>query len=773
MFFFSSQSRFRKKPCFYGLFLAAAFFSTLLGYFWLALGLLPDPLGNISQWDYTVRITDRSGRVLREVLPPPMNRRHMIELDNFSPILIEAILAAEDKRFFYHLGVDPLAMLRAVKLNLFSWSIKSGGSTLTMQVARLSAGLAPGPKTISRKLREIWRALLIERHHTKEEILTFYLNTAPAGSINLGFEAAAQSYLGKSARFLSSAEAAFLASLPAAPLPGRPQRLTPRTMARREMIIRRLSKRGVITPDAAARALNEPLVLREPKRDFKAPHFIEKILNHLGPLPDPVITSTLDYALQEKIELLAESTVQRFHNQGLNQVAVVVLSLPKREVLAYVGSADFFGPSDGQIDGVTTLRQPGSALKPFIYALGLESGAITAATLLEDSTTDFPAEQGLYKPRNYSGASHGPVSARLALASSLNLPAINLTLHLGLDKILQRLRDLGLDSLRQDSDYYGLGLALGGGEVSLLSLTTAYAALADGGKLRQPVFLLSDNLSDNTQSAGEINSLASKVASRVASRVMSEEAAYIVEDILSDQSARITGFGWGGTLATPYRAAVKTGTSKNYRDNWCLGYTSDYVIGVWAGNFQAQPMANISGITGTGQLWRSTADLLVKNKPPKIRPIPPGVTTGKFCPISGLPAGPNCPNVITELIIKNLPQGPSCPHDHNDQNNLASASIIGRSLDFDLISPKSGEIFAFDPGIPVKYQKFMALVQSSPKNDEIVILVDGSEFYRRKVSGASKISVPIPFVRGQMTLTALGLWQGREIDRKRSVIEIR
>jgi penicillin-binding protein 1C len=278
--------------------------------------------------------------------------------------------------------------------------------------------------------------------------------------------------------------------------------------------------------------LEEPLALVEPSRRFRAPHFVDSLLPSLGDKPPKTVTTTLDLDLQEKIERLVKAEVERHKAQGLNQAAAVVLSLPRREVLAYVGSADYFNPLDGQIDGARTNRQPGSALKPFIYALALERGFITAAALFNDQSAEYPTADGYYRPKNYSGQSHGLIPARVALASSLNIPAVNLTALLGAGPVLSRLRELGLESLNRDQDYYGLGLSLGNGEVNLFDLTSAYAALADGGALYRPIKILGQK-----QEGGR--------------KVMSEAAAFIVSDILADDSARAAGFGLGGPLAAP------------------------------------------------------------------------------------------------------------------------------------------------------------------------------------------------------------------------------
>ncbi|MDR3134654.1 MAG: penicillin-binding protein 1C, partial [Deltaproteobacteria bacterium] len=603
---------------------------------WAILGFLPDPLAEEAKWDYTVTLTDRYGQELREIWPPPMSRKENKLLSEFSPNLVAAVIATEDKRFRYHPGVDPLAAARALFQNVSQGKVASGASTVTMQLARLSRGLAPGPRSFKRKLAETILALRIERHHTKDEILALYLNSAPVGGPNVGFQAAAKAWLGKSASHLSPAEAAFLAGLPARPVkpgpfPG------PKLMARKAMILSRLGKGGYLDKESLQRALAEPLVMAGAEAAFLAPHFTGQVAKKLPKFPPKTVTTTLDMGLQAKIELLSSMTVTRFRALGLRQVAVVVMSVPEREVLAYVGSADFFDPVDGQIDGAYTPRQPGSALKPFIYALGLETGLINASSLIDDTKSDFVVPDGSYSPRNYSGASHGPVPARLALASSLNLPAINLTSALGVENVLSRLQALGLNTLDRSADHYGLGLALGGGEVTLLELTAAYAALADHGRLREPVMAFLP--------LAKANSPQERV-------VIDPGAAFIISDILADDPARSTGFGLQGPLATPYRVSVKTGTSKNFRDNWCLGYSDGFVIGVWAGNFQNRPMGKVSGLTGAGHLWRKVADLLAETRPPAPVIVPPGVIATPVCPVSGLPAGPGCPNVRIEYFLE-------------------------------------------------------------------------------------------------------------------------
>jgi penicillin-binding protein 1C len=757
---------------------------------WLALGLFPDPFEREAIWDWNVLVADREGRLLKEILPPPMSRKEYLRLEEFSPYLVEAVLAAEDKRFRLHPGVDPAAIVRALIMNVRGRRIISGGSTITMQTARLTLGLTPGPRTFRRKLREMWLALLLERHHSKDDILAAYLNSAPTGDLNVGFQAAAEAYLGKSAKSLSPAEAALLAGLPAAPSTYNPYRRPDRALARRQSVLRRMLAQGRLTAATAERALAEPLVLQAPQKAWLAPHFVNHLKSRLGPRPPKRIAATLDLELQQAVEALAASTVRRFRGHGLSQTAVVVLSLPEREVLAWVGSADFFDVDDGQNDGATTLRQPGSALKPFIYGLALDEGLVTAATLVNDEAADYAIPGGVFSPRNYSGASHGPVPVRTALASSLNLPAVNLTAALSVERVLEQLRRLGLSSLEREADWYGLGLALGGGEVSLLSLTTAYAALADGGRLRPPkIFLRPAELADGPAEPGSFRTARGPAEAGGASygeafqggQVLSPEAAYIISDILSDDLARTTGFGAQGPLATPYRSSVKTGTSKNFRDNWCLGYTDGFVVGVWAGNFEAKPMEQISGLTGAGHLWRAVADLMAERRPPRPPERPQDVETARICPVSGLPAGPQCPNFRLELFIKGSVPAAQCRHDELGRQGLAPLAqqpgrrvdVIGLPRTFGFLTPVNGEVMAWDPDLPPEHQKIRAVVQSVPELDEIVLYCDGREVARRQVSGLRRAEFLADYRPGRRSLTAVGLSQGREAARTTTVVEAR
>jgi len=783
--------------------LAGLIFVVLLGLFWLALGFLPNPLAEKDGWNWTVRVTDREGRLLKDFLPPQMARREARPLSDFSPNLIAAVLSTEDKRFYRHPGVDPLAMLRAAWLNLSRGRIVSGGSTITMQVARLNRGLSPGPRTLGRKAREIWWALLIERHNPKDHILAEYLNRAPCGNLTEGFPAAARLYLDKSVGDLSMAESAFLAGLPASPGALNPYKDPRPALDRRASILKKMEKRGLMSAEESARARAEPLSLGSLKNPFDAPHFVSYLRRNFGPEPPARLTTTLDLDLQRRIEELAGVTAAAYRHQGLSQAAVVVMSLPERQVLAWVGSADFFDAEGGQNDGVTALRQPGSALKPFIYATAFDAGLISPATLLNDGAADYRAARGSFSPANYSGTFHGPVSARLALASSLNLPALRLAANTGVNSLLEKFRALGLESLDRDADYYGLGLALGGGEVDLLSLTTAYAALADGGRWRPRVLIRSEAVVPDGEEMGLRPKPRQGVSppgpppkapqggrfrtgqggyfpldgagdgrqsslSGLEKHIFSPGAAFLVTDILSDPQARVTGFGPYSVLHTPYPAAVKTGTSKSFRDNWCLGYTGSFVVGVWAGNFEASPMDQVSGVTGAGAIWRKVSDLLAEKYPtPDFEP-PKGVTSALTCPVSGLLAGPQCPNRKREYFLAGHGLPELCRHAELSQAALGvSVPVVGLGREFGLLRPLSGEVYAWDPGIQAEVQRIKAVAQSIPEVDEVVWQLNGRVIKRQSVRGYDRVGCLLPPVRGSADLEIIGLAQGQAIQNSR------
>lgn len=592
----------------------------------------------------SLRLTDRHGLLLREVLSDEEGRCRWINLRQVSPAVIKATLAAEDKNFFFHGGIDPLALLRAGYQNLKSGQIISGGSTITQQVVR---NIYHFPRNLFWKGVEMWLALRLEHSLSKEEILTQYLNRIFYGHLAYGIEAAARLYFDKPAAHLSLAEAAFLAALPRSPVLLNPYQNFHQVKKQQLVILRRLLRSKMITPEEYQQARQQPLNLVPEKYHFRAPHFTRRLLA-LIPAEKKrnisLIQTTLDYFLQQKIELLLQNHLKTIEKHRVTNGAVIVLNNQTGEVLAYVGSADFFDSHhSGQIDGVLALRQPGSTLKPFTYALALEQG-LTAADLIPDIETHLSTAGGDYSPRNYDGQFHGPVRLRTALACSYNVPAVRLVAQFGAELLLDRLHRLGFQSLREKPSYYGVGLTLGNGEVTLLELTRAYAALARGGlTLREK---LSQRVLDNTGREITIQKFSPP------RRVFSPQISYIVTHILSDNTARAPAFGYGSPLHLPFPCAAKTGTSKDFRDNWTIGFTPEYTVGVWVGNFDGRPMNNVSGITGCGPLFRDIMLLLEERGSGGDFNEPPGLVKVSICPLSGRRPNPSCPGKIEEIFLQ-------------------------------------------------------------------------------------------------------------------------
>lgn len=717
---------------------AGSLLAPSLALFWWSLIFFPDPLAlpPDEPWQWSVKVRDRHGRLLKEFLSPDQTRREYLPLDQFSPHLMSAVLAAEDKRFHRHPGVDPLAVLRAAWLNARRRRIVSGASTITMQLARLNQPSTPAARSWAPKFKEAWLALLIERHHTKNEILTAYFNQAPCGNLAVGFPAAARVYLDKSAALLSPSEAAFLAGLPQSPGALNPYKDPRPALKRRAWIIRRMVELGRLEAEAGARALEEPLALTHFRSPFLAPHFVNHIRRHWPSPPPPTIVTTLDMELQAQVEKLTAQAVSRYGHLGLSQAAAVVMEVESRRILAWVGSVDFFDVNEGQNDGVLALRQPGSSLKPFTYATAFEQG-LTPADLIDDEATVFSQAEGAFNPRNYSGRFHGQVPARVALASSLNIPALKVIEQAGVNRVLKKLRAAGLNSLTEEADYYGLALTLGSGEASLLQIANAFAVFADRGRFR-PIRVFTDG-------GGE------EIRPR---KVFSPQASYLITDILSDDAARATGFGRYRVLNAAYPVAVKTGTSKNFRDNWCFGYTDRIVVGVWAGNFNATPMGRVSGVTGAGQLWREVMDIVEKSYPAQPIQAPAGLSALDICPATGLLAGPACPNKVRELFINSLPQPARCPYNHQNDEAPAAVRVVGRPDRLRILFPGHQSRYFFDPARRAEFQKVRFLAQAGPQAEEVIWLINGRETHRQKVApgGRAEYFQPLAPLRGRLRI---------------------
>jgi len=620
---------------------------------------LPDSLNHPS-----VRITDRNGHLLYEILPEQGGRHAVLSFESIPWCMKEATVAVEDKNFYTNPGVDLQGIIRAFWINLQGGETIAGGSTITQQVARtlLLSQDERAERTLRRKLREAVLAWQMARRFSKEEILALYLNQVNYGGMAYGVEAASQTYFGKPAANLLLPECALLAGLPQAPGLYNPFTNPDLAKQRQGIVLGLMQSQGYISEQEGGEAGSAPLSYNPAPYPIEAPHFVWIIRDQLDRLfaegrLDPrqslVVRTTLDLDFQRTAEAAVTRQIRAFQQEDLvtshnvNNAAVVALDPHTGEILALVGSADYFDASIfGAVDMATAPRQPGSSFKPFIYAQALDPlqpGLWTAATAIMDVSTTFSTHDGTpYTPINYDGREHGPVSVRQALASSLNVPAVVALDKVGIENTTSLAWRLGITSLENPQDY-DLSLALGGGTISLLQLSTAYATFANQG-----VFTGSYTILDVRDADGNLL-YTQEYASPV--QIFDPRVTWLISDILSDDRARALGFGLNSTLKLDRTAAVKTGTTTNYHDNWTIGYTPDLLVGVWVGNSNYEAMRNVTGLTGAAPIWHEIIRTVLQGRPdlPFVRPE--GLVQVEVCDLSGLLPSPACPHTRLEWFI--------------------------------------------------------------------------------------------------------------------------
>ncbi len=613
----------------------------------------------------------------------------------------------EDRRFYRHHGIDPRAVGRALRDNLTGRRVISGASTITMQLARLLRPIGHGP--VDKVAQAIW-ALRLEAHLTKTEILEQYLNRVPLGQGAVGVAAAARLYFGSAPGEVSLGQAALLAALARSPSGHNPIVSPGRAARRREIGLAALSREGYAGPDEVRRAQAEPLTAVGGQRPFLAPHFTTRLLANAEAEHRPIRgtwRSSLDLPLQEMLEAEVRHTVALLGDRGVEHAAAVVLDNRSGEILAWVGSPDFWADAAGQVDMVTGTRQPGSALKPFLYALAFDRG-VTAATVLADIAVTYQTAAGPYHPRNYDRRYHGPVRAREALASSFNVPAVGLADRINVGALLHGLQRAGFVSLDRSPEFYGLGLALGNGDVSLLELANGYRALANGGRWSPVRWLAAGE-----PPSGEVR------------RVVSERAASLTLHILADPDARAPGFGLRTPFDWPFRVAVKTGTSRHFTDNWAVATTGGFTVAVWVGNFNGRPMEGVSGITGAGPLLHRAVLMTARRVPAGDLPRPEdsGLVPHPICRVSGLRPGAYCPTIPEYFIAGtaperrcdwHTPEGVVFPLEYAEWAAVAAPRQppMGQALvaplqlaggRFAITSPADGDHYQVPPGVEGRY----------------------------------------------------------------------
>ena len=620
-----------------------------------------------------LRVLDRHGAMVQEIrLDPRVRRTDWTPLDAVSPAFIAALLRAEDRRFFEHAGVDWLAAGKAALTNWMNERPR-GASTLTMQLAAL---LDPRYRAQGKRrdLAEKWdqmrAARELEQSWSKAGILEAYLNLAPFRGELTGIDAAARGLFDKRPDGLGDREALILAALIRSPN-ARPADVAKRVCALtadlpngdscavlRRFTLNTLSGRYPIVP-----AVN------------LAPHLAQRLIREApAAIKDGGgrVTTTLDAGLQGFVAATLREQLDRLADHDMRDAAAIVLDNASGEVLAYA-SASGPGSTSPHSDGVQAPRQAGSTLKPFLYGLALERRLLTAASPLEDTPLAIATAGGGYAPRDYDQEHRGLVSARMALAGSLNIPAVRTLQLVGLDPFAAQLARLGFSGLDEAADFYGYSLALGSLDVRLEELANAYRALANGGLMGPVVFL---------PSAGKPKR----------QRAQSQESAFLIADILSDRQARAASFGLENPLATRFWSAVKTGTSKDMRDNWCVGFSSRYTVAVWAGNFSGAPMHDVSGISGAAPAWAAIMNRLHADTP-SLPPKPPKGLVRRTIQPPGEPARQEW------FLPGSEPLG----------TTWTAANPPAR-----ITQPGDGDILALDPDIPADLQRLSFRADHAP-----------------------------------------------------------
>lgn len=713
---------------------------------YLRLGPLPDAVLAVDDAQPSVMVFDRHGERLHEARTDRGTRGVWLPPSQLPPIVVAATLAAEDHRFRSHVGVDPIAIGRAMWRNVRERRVAEGGSTITQQVVALAearAGRAPSRSWFG-KLREATLALRLEHRLSKDEILARYLAFAPYGNQVEGIARASTYYFGIPAADLTPAQAAYLAALPQQPGRFNPRRDVARAQPRQQRILHRMAEEGLLDAASLQVALAEQVAISVAPPESIAPHWVRRALDQARTSGVTSVKTSLDAGLQRTVLGILRAQRPLLDTHHAQQVSVVVLDNRTREWRAWV--------TDGSdIDAAMTPRQPGSALKPFTYAAAFERGAHPGVVLADIPSTFPTAEPGiLYTPRNYDGRFRGPLRARVALAGSENVPAVALASDLGVPVVADLLRRAGITTLDKNAAHYGVGLTLGNAEVRLDELVAAYAHFV--AKPEKP-------------SGG----------------FFSDYTRFWISDILSDPQARRYIFGEGSSLDFPFVVAAKTGTSQAYHDNWTIGFTRDVTVGVWVGNLDRTPLRYSSGVTGAGPIFHDVMLAAVEKArgalplfdTTPIHDVPDGLAEVTLCAESGMTAGAACPARIREFLPTPHTAHECTWHHASDRGvitvypdiyrswaesqsgtsapvHIASAGApTGRkATTLAIVSPPSGATYLIDPTLRPDYQSLSLKAQGA------IGRIDWS--LNGQSLGATLGDTPLvwPMVRGTHTISA-------------------
>lgn len=622
---------------------------------------LPTPysLKNYKAIPLSTQIFDRNGKLLYEIYKD--QNRTPVKLNDLPVYVGQASIAIEDKDFYKHGGVSIVSgILRAMRDMVLRQNLQ-GGSTITQQLVK--GALLTSERTVIRKIREIVLALWTEKVFTKNEILELYLNQVPYGGASYGIEEAARLYFGKHAKDLTLVEAATLAGLPQAPTTYSPYNDPDLTAVRRNEVLKAMFQQKYIDETTYNKAIKTEVTYKPLQNTIKAPHFVFYVKSLLEAQYGITaieqegfrVTTTLDLDTQEAAEKILKEELDKVKNLNVSNGAILTTRPTTGEILAMVGSVDYFASASGAFNVTTALRQPGSSIKPINYAIGLERKLVTPATIFLDVPTCFsPAGQpNAYCPVNYDRQFHGPVQLRFALGNSYNIPAVKMLAINGVENFVASSSAFTFSSFK-DPKNYGLSLTLGGGEVRMTEMAQAFSTFANRGIPRKlnSILKIEDKSGKKLYEFKDPN-LVNDIKKQIDSpnffaipgkKVISQETAYLISHILLDNNARMAAFGTSSFLVIPNHAvSVKTGTTDDKKDNWTIGYTPNFLTAVWVGNNDGTPMNQYltSGITGAAPIWNRVMEYVLKNQP-DLWPIKPENVVGRqICNDTGLPMSKN------------------------------------------------------------------------------------------------------------------------------------
>jgi penicillin-binding protein 1C len=699
--------------------------------------------------EHSTDFLDRRGTLLRTYFSSRETYARQSPSSEVSPHFLRAIVLIEDHRFYSHHGVSLSSLLRATWQNIEGQRVVSGGSTITMQLAKLV--YRHRERSILNKISEIFAALRFEWHMPKEALLEEYINRLPFGNLVYGVNEASRFYFGKQPSQLSLNQSIYLALIPKSPSRYNPRKHLGNLKKRWNGILEIFRRRGYISHDEFLRAQKEGIQFSMDNYPFRAPHFVQQVKQRLAgkELPQQVRT-TLDLSIQSQLEGLVRGHLQRLRPYRVSSAAAVVIDNRSHQVVGYVGSPSYFDEDiSGSVDMATAMRQPGSTLKPFVYALALENG-YTPSSILPD--IKFPARGGFF-PKNHDGKEHGPLRLRVALACSYNIPAFYMAMKLTPAAIIEQLHLLGFSYFRDRPGFYGETIALGSGEVRLLDLAVAYSSLADNGLLHSPAFVDDE-----------------AVGSR---RVMTPQAAYLIWHILADPMARFASFGVESSMNLPFAVAMKTGTSKGFRDKWAVAVNTLYTVAVWIGNPDGRDMADLTGVGTSATIARDIFLALQKDWTIGTPPVPPGIVKRTVCALSGQLAGPHCRDRVDEYYMESNIPTKSCSY-HVLENGRPKirypelykkwASGLHQASATDFVSaptrrisfPQHRDFFYISDAIPRQDQQINVQVMGFQPGERVSLYLNDQLLKHLTIPG----TIPWRLKRGDYTLV---LKQGDQI----------